>query len=226
MLHISDSLWATEELCSGLHTCVASLPRYRYPYNSEVLPLDGIYVLFEEGETGHDGDRVTMVASHSGLGNLASRLDEHFRVENKDRSVFRKNIGRALLCRAGDPFIQQWNWDLTSRKNKRRYEALLDVDKLRQVEAEVTAVIRRQFSFAVLPMDHGETAYGLKNRLIATVAQCSTCRPSAGWLGLHSPKRKIRDTGLWQEYHLAGDRLTYVDLALIYQIADRVSGQG
>jgi len=35
---------------------------------------------------------------------MPSRLLQHFVMENKDRSIFRKNIGRALLARAGDPY--------------------------------------------------------------------------------------------------------------------------
>ena len=38
--------------------------------------------------------------------------------ENKDRSIFRKNIGRAILNKNQDPFLGQWELDLTTRKAK------------------------------------------------------------------------------------------------------------
>lgn len=33
--------------------------------------------------------------------------------------------------------------------------------------------------------------------MISTVSLCEECKPSSRWLGLHSPKDKIRDSGLW-----------------------------
>ena len=36
-----------------------------------------------------------------------------------------------------------------------------------------------------------------ESRIISTVSLCKECRPSPGWLGLDSPKAKIREGGLW-----------------------------
>jgi hypothetical protein len=36
-----------------------------------------------------------------------------------------------------------------------------------------------------------------ESKIISTVSQCKECRPSENWLGLHSPKEKIRESGLW-----------------------------
>jgi hypothetical protein len=65
--------------------------------------VNGIYVLFERGEECHDGGRIVRVGTHTGDGQLRSRMLQHFVNENKDRSIFRKNIGRALLNRDRDP---------------------------------------------------------------------------------------------------------------------------
>ena len=37
----------------------------------------------------------------------------------------------------------------------------------------------------------------LQSRIISTVSLCDECRPSEKWLGLYSPKAKIRESGLW-----------------------------
>jgi hypothetical protein len=37
---------------------------------------------------------------------MPSRLFQHFVIENKGRSIFRENIGRALLAAAGDRLEQ------------------------------------------------------------------------------------------------------------------------
>jgi hypothetical protein len=36
-----------------------------------------------------------------------------------------------------------------------------------------------------------------ESRIISTVSWCEECKPSPQWLGLHSPKEKIRNGGLW-----------------------------
>jgi hypothetical protein len=75
------------------------------------FPLNGIYILFEKGETAHDTNRIVRVGTYPGDKQLRSR--QHFLVENKDRSIFRKNIGRALLRRGQDPFLPLWELDRT-----------------------------------------------------------------------------------------------------------------
>ncbi len=37
----------------------------------------------------------------------------------------------------------------------------------------------------------------LEWKIISTVSLCVVCCPSENWLGLHSPKEKIRESGLW-----------------------------
>ena len=37
------------------------------------------------------------ICTHTGKNQLISRLKQHFTNMNKDRSIFRKNIGRCLL---------------------------------------------------------------------------------------------------------------------------------
>src|SRR3954453_21305184 len=41
-------------LCAALHTWAGSLPRFHFPLSLASLPRNGIYVLFERGETAHD----------------------------------------------------------------------------------------------------------------------------------------------------------------------------
>ena len=70
------------------------------------LMFVGALVLFEKSEKAHDVDRIVRIGTHTGQDNLKSRLKEHFINEVKDRSIFRKNIGRCLL--RNDPFLQDW----------------------------------------------------------------------------------------------------------------------
>ncbi|MBL0721133.1 MAG: hypothetical protein JJV88_00975 [Sulfurovum sp.] len=102
------------EICNNIHHIFQNLKRYKFPFNEEELPKNGIYILFEKNELAHNGERIVRVGTHTGDDNLAKRLKEHFMKENKDRSIFRKNIGRAILSKKDDSFLEQWNWDLTT----------------------------------------------------------------------------------------------------------------
>src|SRR5512136_1364534 len=99
-----------EPICSCFHSLVRSLPRHSFPPSGKARDGDGIYLIFEVGEVSHGGERVVRVGSHTGAGNLFARLAEHV-TANKDRSIFRKNIGRAILSRVGDPFLLDWDLD-------------------------------------------------------------------------------------------------------------------
>jgi hypothetical protein len=91
-----------EPTCAALHALARGLPRFEFPPPERPVTANGVYLVFERGELAHGGDRIVRVGSHTGHGNLLARLREHA-TQNKDRSIFRKNIGRALLAKARDP---------------------------------------------------------------------------------------------------------------------------
>ncbi len=195
-----------EEFCARLHVEVRRLETCSFPACKERLPLNGVYFLFEKGERGHGGPRIVRIGSHTGVGKLPSRMAEHM-TKNKDRSIFRKNIGRALLNRANDPFLRQWNWDLTKREKRVRYGPLLDTVRQEAVETEVLRYIVDNFTFAVFCIDDKSARLDFEKHAIATVAQCAQCGPSEAWLGNSSPLDSVRVSGLWQKQHLQGENL-------------------
>jgi len=184
-------------LCNALHQLFNELKRLEFPFDSSKVPFNGIYILFEVGEKAHGVDRIVRVGTHTGNKQLRSRLNQHFINENKDRSIFRKNIGRALLHKAQDPFLKQWNLDLTTHNAKETYGKLVDLHKQQRVERQVTEYIQSHFSFMVFQVDEKKKRLELESKIISTVSWCNGCRPSASWLGLDSPKSKIRESGLW-----------------------------
>ena len=183
--------------CAELHEVVHALPRYRYPFEAALLPQNGIYVVFEEGEYGHQLDRVVRVGSHTGGDQLRARLAQHFVLEKKDRSIFRKNIGRAILNQRRDPYLAVWDRDLTSKKNRENSHGV-DWRYQHAVEEEVSSYLRAHVSFVAIPIAETSARLRLETRLIATVNSCPDCTPSTGWLGLASPIKKIASSGLWQ----------------------------
>src|SRR6266851_6951805 len=110
------------EMCAKLHWLFQRLPIFGFPFNETKIPLNGIYVLFETGEIAHGTNRIVRVGTHTGdKSHLRDRLEEHFITENKDRSIFRKNIGLAFLNRDQDPFLAHWKRDLTESEAKRQF---------------------------------------------------------------------------------------------------------
>jgi len=184
-------------ICHKLHCLFSELPKFEFPFGTGIIPRNGIYVLFEKGELAHGADRIVRVGTHTGKNQLPSRLKQHFISENKDRSIFRKNIGRAMLNRERDPFLAQWEIDLTASKAKKKYAGLVDPQKLQEIEKQVTEYIQCNFRFVVFRVDDKAKRLRWESRIISTVSLCEECRPSEKWLGLHSPKAKIRESGLW-----------------------------
>ncbi|MGH9459919.1 MAG: hypothetical protein ACRD1X_01785 [Vicinamibacteria bacterium] len=216
------------DLCRWLHLQLERLPAVKYPFELRRLPENGVYFFYEKGEIwGHGGNqsRIVRIGTHR-EGNFRGRIAEHFLLNEAkmnfdamkspphDRSIFRKNIGRALLNRSESPYLDVWNLDFTKRETLEKYGHLRDVSKERQIEAEVTKILRENFSFRFVVLE-GQAermgSEGLEARLIGTVARCGACRSSPAWLGQYSPVEKIRESGLWLVQHLGAEPLTEPD---------------
>ncbi len=150
------------QTCVEIHRMFHNVDRHSFPFDTDSIPTDGIYLLFEKGEHGHSHDRIVRVGSHTGKNQLPSRLMQHFVNENKDRSIFRKNIGRAILCRDNDRFLEHWELDLTARRNKEKYSEQIDFVKQKEVERQVSEYIQNSFTFMVFEVKDKEWRKALK----------------------------------------------------------------
>ena len=219
------------ERCKALHEIVDKCFECRYPVNMKRLPHNGIYFFYESGETwGHGGNtpRVVRVGTHRN-GNFQSRIRDHYIPDTKmdfdvqkpaphDRSIFRKNIGRAILNRDDSDYLQVWNIDFTTVEKRERYSHLRDIEFEKNIEQEITRLLQENFSFRYIPVEDetermGKT--GLESRLIGTLSSCHMCQSSDRWLGQHSPVEKIKQSGLWQYQHLYSSGLTDKDMTVL-----------
>ncbi|GAA5819310.1 MAG: conserved hypothetical protein [Methanobrevibacter sp. CfCl-M3] len=201
-----------EKYCKRVHEYFNNLEKHDFPFNESKIPKNGLYVLFEKNEYSHGMNRIVMVGTHTGnKSTLVDRLNEHLK-ENKDRSIFRKHIGRALLNKENDPFLEWWNKDLTSRENKEIYSDKIDFSKQKEVESKVTEYIRNNFLFVATPIDDLKERKYFEKKLIATINSCGECKPSSNWLGLSHPNKKIGKSGLWNVQNLQGTSLSENDL--------------
>jgi len=216
------------ELCKWLHKQVEQLQLIKYPFKLEQLPENGIYFFYEDGEIwGHGGDkaRVVRIGTHKD-GNFRSRIKEHFLLDElkmsfdstkpapHERSIFRKNIGRALLNKTKDDYLKIWEIDFTTRRSREERGHLRNIQQEKEIEYEITKILRKSFSFRFIIVD-GQTkrmgTEGIESSLIGTVAKCNLCRPSSNWLGRHSPKQQITGSGLWLVQHLEANEINETD---------------
>ena len=138
------------------------------------------------------------IGAHTGVRQPESRLGQHSCLQNKDRSIFRKNIGHRYLHRAQYPYGQD-------RPEKSSSEGQFAPKRN----------LQNHISFALFRIAEKEERLRLESRIIPTVSLCPACRPSGSWLGLHSPKEKTRRSGLWQVNELGKTPLIPADLELL-----------
>ncbi len=191
--------------CRILHEWVDGLQKFSHGYALEKLPKNGVYPVFEKGETAHGVDRIVRVGTHTGQNNLGKRIFEHLYKSKKDRSVFRKHIGRCLL--AHDPFLEQWNLDSTTKTNHEKYKNVIDFKKQEETEEKVTQYISDNFSFVVFEESNKSARLNIEEELLSTITACEKCCPSKTWLGLKHQNLRIKQ-GLWNVQGLNKDILS------------------
>ena len=166
-----------------------------------------------------------------------SRVSEHFLLnESKmnfnqanpkpsDRSIFRKNIGRALLTKQSDfDYLKVWNIDFTSRINRTNYSQLRNIVLKKNIESQITSLMHKAFYFRMIPVVGQERRMGkmgMESRLIGTVAHCTLCSQSKNWLGKYSSQPRIRGGKLWLSQYLDSDVLTESDQTYILEATTR-----
>lgn len=211
------------QICHKVHLLFSELSKFEFPFDTKRIPRNGIYVLFEKGEFAHETYRIVRVGTHTGNNQLPSRLEQHFVRENKDRSIFRKNIGRAILNKEKDTFLAQWEIDMTTSDAKKKHAGMLDQRKLQETEKRVTDYIQQYFRFVAFRVDDKAKRLSWESKIISTVSQCDECNPSKNWLGLHSPKEKIRESGLWLVNELYKQPLSESDYEALKTVVVRTA---
>lgn len=200
------------DICAQLHDMLREGKRIDFSMNYSFVPHNGIYIMFEEGEHGHNGDRIVRIGTHTGDRQLKSRLFQHYENENKNRSIFRKNIGRCLLKKENNPYLAVWELDTTTKAKKEQFSNIIKTELEKEIEHEISMYIQNNLTFCLLEVGTKELRTYYEARLIGTVSNCCECTASETWLGLHSPKAKIVKSGLWQEMELYSKPLSDEEL--------------
>jgi hypothetical protein len=193
-----------------LHKLFNEMDRFHFPFNELInqIPKNGIYIIFEKGEKYQNYDRIVRVGTHTGNNQLRARLNQHFVKENKNRSIFRKNIGRCYLNKESQSYLKLWELDITSKAEKDKNLKSLDLNFEKQMEKKISDYIQSNLSFCVFQVDSKDERLFWESKIASTLAKATYIKPSKNWLGNYSPKDKIKASGLWQVNELYNDTLT------------------
>ena len=217
---------SSEKVCERVHAALERLSSFDGPTGS--VPSDGLYFFYEEGErSGHGAEpRIVRVGNHPRAEKgLRRRLRQHYS-GNKSGSVFRKALGGALLRREdpAHPCLQpgpgRGHWE----KQKGAH-----CERCRPLEGEVSKVLRSCFGFRAVRVLNREERNRMELGLVAVLARCSLCRPSAEWLGRFAYSPAIRSSGLWNVQFTDGEALDLSEIGrfeeLVCQTAEGEGGE-
>ncbi|MCL1819243.1 MAG: hypothetical protein FWG36_01155 [Oscillospiraceae bacterium] len=194
-------------MTTNLHRLFNSMPRFKWDMIGRVAFDNGIYIIFEDGETYHGTDRIVRVGTHDSDGRLRKRLKNHFINENKDGSIFRKNVGKAILNKNNDPYLNIWNKN-SSKKSSMIGVSGYDSAYQKSIEKTVSHYMREHFSFVCFPVSTMAERHRLEEGIIALLNGATDFCAGSAWLGNHSPEREIVQSGMWLKQGLDGVPLT------------------
>jgi hypothetical protein len=187
------------------------MPRFKWDTINKISFDNGIYILFEAGEKYNNADRIVRVGTHRSNGRLRRRLKDHFVSENKDGSIFRKNIGKAILYKNNHPYLGVWNVDTSKPENIARLGNKYDPAMQKKAEEDVSRYMREHFSFACFPVPTEQERLRLEEGIIAVLNLAADFSASTEWLGQHSTELEIVKTGLWLKQGLDGVPLSEME---------------
>lgn len=172
------------EISLQITVLASNLPRVVAPFESGIIPANGIYFMFENGETVTIGDReiprIVRIGTHRADGRLAKRIRTHC-LGRVRTSVFRRHVAAALFNRGQDANHATTLWPTKS---------------------DLTDYIRENVTFACIEVNDHVDRLELEGTLIALHAQAPAGKPSSSWLGYYSTAEEIREFGLWNRQHV------------------------
>lgn len=115
---------------------------------------------------GNCGDMVVKRIVRIGTHERKMDFDED-KAKPSDRSIFRRNIGRALLNKDKDSYLEVWEIEFLPKKNRIKYGHLRDIEKEKSIEQQITEILRNRFFFRLMVIKNEKSeAEGLKVNLL------------------------------------------------------------
>ncbi len=195
-------------MSSRLHQLFNNMSRYYSDTINSIEFDSGIYIVFEKGENYYDMDRIVRVGTHLSDGRLKDRLKDHFLRENKDGSIFRKNIGRAILNKNNHPYLEYWNMNTSKPAIVEKMGSKYNSTFQKKLEKQISRYVRDNLSFICIPVATKEERLRLEEGIIASLNLASDFVASTEWRGQYSPEEEIRLSGMWLKEGLNGRPLS------------------
>lgn len=173
---------------NDLYSLFDKLPTYAIEELRSIPFSNGIYILYDKDEQFGPYDRIVRVGTHTSDDNLKPRLKNHFESKNQRGSIFRKNIGRAMLHKENHEYLERWN-------NEKDLH-LIDKPFERKIEEQVTDYMNEHIYIKCFRVDDKQTRLRLEGAIIRIISE-SNNQCSENWLGCNSPKQEINQSGLW-----------------------------
>jgi hypothetical protein len=190
------------------------MPRYTWE-QINLLPFNnGIYIVYETGEFYHSMDRIVRVGTHTSPNRLKRRLTDHFVRENHNSSIFRKNIGKAILNAHHDPYLSIWTLDTSKPANYKYIDSIKNTD----TERRVSDYMRSHLTFTAFPAPEKGQRLRLEEAIISTLNHTSDFGPGEKWPGKYSPEIEIRTSGLWLKQGLDAEGLTESEMVFLQRL--------
>lgn len=217
-----DDLRRFYELLSELESRVGGTRRLSNCDGRIRWPQRGVYFFFEPGEPRTDsgsGLRVVRVGTHAlaagSKTTLWNRLSQHRGTGktgggNHRGSIFRLLVGEALKARSGQSHPQSWGIGGDPGKAAAQFGCTREEIKTQEQQLEI-AVSRYigAMPFLWLAIEDApgpDSKRGLLERnaiaLLSNRNKPPLDRPSASWLGSHSLRERVRESGLWNNNHV------------------------
>ena len=189
---------------------------FTFPYKQKLIEKftgkNGLYVLFEKGETFYEYKRIVRIGSHDGNDRLVSRLGDHFLKEKQRDSIFRKHVGRCLLNERRDPYLDAWNKPFKKLVDREKYKNIVDLDYEKQYETRISEYIHNNLSFTTIPLVTSKAERRtIEEGLISILAQSPLKISSTNWVGNWHPDDRISNGKIWNINYLGGNRLSLKD---------------
>ncbi len=190
-----------------IHDTVQRMPRYSWKNIDDIEFENGIYLIFETGETNKGTDRIVRVGTHRADNRLKRRLRDHYLVKNKDGSIFRKNIGLAMLNKNQDEFLDVWRLNTSNPEIKKENIDRLNPAYKEEIEERVSDYLKNNTEFVCIEVNSEKERLRIEEGLLTILCGNEKFKASDDWLGNYHPDSEIRESYLWNKQGLNGKPL-------------------
>lgn len=198
----------TDDRAVLIHDMIRKMPQYTWDTIGNLEFENGIYIIFEPKNSDGASNRIVRIGTHTGPDRLKGRIRGHYISNRKDGSVFRKDIGLAMLNKERDEYSDIWNLNTSNPQIKKENEDRLNPDFEKMLEERVSDYLREKTKFVCIEVNDLDERLRIEEGLIAILGGNKNFKPDDDWLGYYHPDSRIRKNFIWNKQGLDGKPLS------------------